>query len=112
MVFLSSFFALFFFLVGLLSNGISSLVFFLSISLCVEQNSVLPYLLSDDYRVRKQAATSCARMAAACVRRHGTKGPSAVAVEEVLTRLLEVVVADASPQVTIFIFFIFFWFVR
>jgi hypothetical protein len=35
-----------------------------------------------------------------------------VAVEEVLTRLLEVVVADASPQVTIFIFFIFFWFVR
>ena len=35
-----------------------------------EQNSVLPYLFSDDYLIRKEAATTCARMLVAAIHRY------------------------------------------
>jgi hypothetical protein len=61
---------------------------------------VIPYLFSDDYRIRKEAATTCARMLGAAIHRCSTKGPSAAAIEDTLGRLLEVVVSDTSPQVS------------
>jgi hypothetical protein len=72
----------------------------LSVFFLVPQNSVLPYLFSDDYRIRKEAATTCARMLVASIHRNSTKGPSAAAIEDILSRLLEVVVSDTSPQVS------------
>ena len=63
------------------------------------QNSVLPYLYADDHRIRKEAATTCARMLVASIQRNSTKGPSAAAIEDILSRLLEVVVSDTSPLV-------------
>lgn len=42
-------------------------------SILVIQNSVLPYLLSDDYRIRKEAARTCAKMLISIMRKYGTK---------------------------------------
>lgn len=75
------------------------------------QSCVLPYLSSDDLNVRKEAAITCCRMLIICYGRQGEKlstskssinfhrGPTAAAVEHIITRLLEVGVSDLSVQV-------------
>ncbi len=63
---------------------------------------MLPYLYSDDFCIRKEAATTCARMLVAAIHRNNTRGPSASAIEDILSRLLEVVVSDTSAQVRTF----------
>lgn len=63
------------------------------------QHSVMPYLQSDDYRVRRQAAITCARIISPALLMHGSRGPSGAAIEEVITSLLEVSVSDTSPTV-------------
>lgn len=68
-------------------------------TLTIIQKSVLPFLTSSDEEVRKVAASTCAKMIAPFVVMPATRGPSAVAVEEIVTCLLEVVVSDVSPSV-------------
>lgn len=75
------------------------------------QSCVLPYLNSDDINVRKEAAITCCRMLIICHGRQGEKvstssssiqfhrGPTATAVEQIITKLLEVAVSDLSVQV-------------
>lgn len=62
------------------------------------QQSVLPYLMSDSYLVRKEAAVTCAQMTANLIKLRFTKGPTAMVIEEILTRLLEVALSDISTQ--------------
>lgn len=63
------------------------------------QQSVMPYLCSDNYRIRSEAATTCAKMIVTCVQRCPTRGPTALSIEDIISRLLEVVVADTSSLV-------------
>ena len=75
------------------------------------QSCVLPYLNSDDMNVRREAAITCCRMLIICHGRQGGKvptstssiqfhrGPTATAVEQIVTKLLEVAVSDLSVQV-------------
>lgn len=65
----------------------------------IVQQSVMPYLNSDDYSVRKEAAVTCAKMVAALVAHSACKGPSAAAIEGIINRLLEVAVSDTSTLV-------------
>ena len=66
------------------------------------QRSVLPYLDDRDDRVRQEAASTCAHMmllssSSGLLGRR--RGPSAVAVEAIIARLLETAVADTSNTV-------------
>ncbi|RYH28611.1 DUF3385 domain-containing protein [archaeon] len=64
------------------------------------QQSVLPYLASDDYLVRKEAAITCAKMVGSIVERSiVVQGHTALAVEDIINRLLEVAVSDTSVKV-------------
>jgi hypothetical protein len=67
--------------------------------LSIVQQSVLPYLLADDHLVRKEASISCAKMTSALIHTAKSRGPTADAVEDVVSRLLEVTVSDTSIQV-------------
>lgn len=64
----------------------------------IVQQSVLPYLISDDYHVRREAAITSAKMIASLISMRYTKGPTALAIEGILTRLLELVVSDTSVK--------------
>jgi hypothetical protein len=65
------------------------------------QESVLPYLNHADERIRKEAAGTCAHMlvlsSASTLARK--RGPSALAIEGIISRLLETAVADPSTAV-------------
>jgi phosphatidylinositol kinase/protein kinase (PI-3 family) len=65
----------------------------------IVQYSVLPYLHSDDYCIRKEAAITCAKMISTIVSPRFSKGPTAIALEDIISRLLEVSVSDTSTQV-------------
>ena len=74
------------------------------------QSCVMPYLNSDNSNVRKEAAITCCRMLVVCSSRTGDpgsnaksivkffRGPSAIVVEQIVTRLLEVGISDMSVQ--------------
>lgn len=60
------------------------------------QQSVLPYLLSDHYLIRKEAAVTAAKMTGQLISLRILKGPTAQVIEETITRLLEVAVSDTA----------------
>lgn len=67
-------------------------------SIVIMQQSVIPYLMSDSYLVRKEAAVTLAKMTGNLIKLKFTKGPTAFVIEENLTRLLEVALSDISTQ--------------
>eukprot|EP01033_Poteriospumella_lacustris_P010144 gene10144-7234_t len=67
-------------------------------SIVIMQQSVLPYFMSDSYLVRKEAAVTLAKMTGNLIQLKFTKGPTALVIEENLTRLLEVALSDISTQ--------------
>jgi len=60
--------------------------------------SVLPYLHAEDPYVRKEAAMTCAKMLGN-VMHLNTRGPTALAIEEIITLLLQLVVTDPYTMV-------------
>lgn len=60
--------------------------------------SVLPYLNAEDPYVRKEAAMTCAKMLSN-VMDLNTRGPTALAIEEIITLLLQLVVTDPYTMV-------------
>ena len=60
------------------------------------QESVLPYTNADDISVRKEAAITCAKMLVSSGRSLKSRGPTSTAVEEIISRLLELVVTDPA----------------
>ena len=63
------------------------------------QESVLPYTNADDISVRKEAAITCAKMLVSSGRPLKLRGPTATAVEAIISRLLELVVTDPAHVV-------------
>ena len=63
------------------------------------QESVLPYTNADDISVRKEAAITCAKMLVSSGRPLKLRGPTSTAVEEIISRLLELVVTDPAHNV-------------
>ena len=62
------------------------------------KQSVLPYLHAEDPDVRKEAAMTCAKMLSN-VMHLNTRGPTALAIEEIITLLLQLVVTDPYTKV-------------
>ena len=63
------------------------------------QENVLPYTNADDTAVRKEAAITCAKMLVSSGRPLKLRGPTSLAVEEIISRLLELVVTDPAHSV-------------
>jgi Domain of unknown function (DUF3385) len=63
------------------------------------QESVLPYTTAEDMSVRKEAAITCAKMLVSSGRPLKLRGPTSLAVEEIISRLLELVVTDPAHSV-------------
>jgi Domain of unknown function (DUF3385) len=63
------------------------------------QENVLPYTNADDSAVRKEAAITCAKMLVSSGRPLKLRGPTSNAVEEIISRLLELVVTDPAHSV-------------
>lgn len=63
------------------------------------QGSIAPYLQSDHKGIRKEAAISCVRMISASPYPSPQKSASALAIEDIVSRLVEMIVADPCSEV-------------
>jgi FKBP12-rapamycin complex-associated protein len=63
------------------------------------EHSVLPYIYADDTKVRKQAAKTCTLMLASSRKPLSTRGPTSIATEIILSKILELSVTDPVTHV-------------
>eukprot|EP01041_Mallomonas_annulata_P001944 gene1944-3771_t len=63
------------------------------------QRSVAPYLAAEDENIRSEAAMTCLRLIAAPTEPFRARGPTAMATENILSRLLDCAVSDPSQNV-------------
>lgn len=63
------------------------------------EHSVLPYIYADDAKVRRQAAKTCTLMLASSSKPLLTRGPTSIATEIILSKILELSVTDPVIQV-------------